>query len=285
MGECNNIKIMVACHKPDLTYHDEIYSPIHVGRTLSQYKAEMSWMLGDDNGDNISIKNQSYCELTALYWAWKNLKDVDIVGLCHYRRFFDFHHQCRTWETLKDFDEKSICSLNYNIPEDLIEKIKMGNVVVPRHITTLPLFLQYNNLHNSEDLRILKDIIHNNGDVKKIDAFNEVIYRNNKLHPFNMFIMRRDLFDDYCGWLFSILEKAESKIDISNYNSYQRRIFGFMGERLLNVYIKSRDLPVLEFPVMGFSATSLNKDKPGLFKHLARNCALNIINMLVKANT
>ena len=45
--------------------------------------------------DSISNKNDSYCELTGMYWALKNLKNVDVIGLCHYRRYFDFHKQCK----------------------------------------------------------------------------------------------------------------------------------------------------------------------------------------------
>ena len=82
----DKIKILVAVHKAGDVIHDEIYTPIHVGKANAGI--DLGWM-GDDTGDNISAKNQNYCELTAVYWAWKNLKDVDYVGLCHYRRFLD----------------------------------------------------------------------------------------------------------------------------------------------------------------------------------------------------
>lgn len=81
------VKILVACHKPDTVYSDDVYIPIHVGRAVSKFKEEMTYMIGDDTGDNISKKNPYYCELTAQYWAWKNL-DCEYVGLCHYRRYF-----------------------------------------------------------------------------------------------------------------------------------------------------------------------------------------------------
>ena len=84
-----NLKILVASHKPDRVYHDDVYTPIHVGRAISKFKNEMADMIGDDTGDNISSKNGEFCELTAIYWAWKNLKDADYIGLAHYRRYFE----------------------------------------------------------------------------------------------------------------------------------------------------------------------------------------------------
>ena len=83
------IKILVACHKADPNIrHDDIYMPIQVGKALHP-ELDLGFQCCH-TGDNISEKNGSYCELTALYWAWKNLKDVDYIGLCHYRRYFDF---------------------------------------------------------------------------------------------------------------------------------------------------------------------------------------------------
>ena len=90
----SKVKILVACHKPDKVYSNDVYIPIHVGRAVSRFKEEMSNMIGDDTGENISEKNPYYSELTAQYWAWKNMHDVDYVGLCHYRRYFQTEFTC-----------------------------------------------------------------------------------------------------------------------------------------------------------------------------------------------
>ena len=78
-----NIKILVATHKKYDMPTERIYLPIHVGKAG---KESLGYQ-GDDIGDNISWKNTSYCELTGVYWGWKNLQ-CDYIGLCHYRRYF-----------------------------------------------------------------------------------------------------------------------------------------------------------------------------------------------------
>ena len=78
-----DIKILIAMHKPYWHPDDPVYMPIHVGK---KGKASIG-LPGDDTGDNISDRNPAYCELTGVYWAWKNLK-ADYVGLVHYRRYF-----------------------------------------------------------------------------------------------------------------------------------------------------------------------------------------------------
>ena len=80
-------KILVCCHKPADIPDNGIFLPVHCGKALSDKDLGMT---GDDTGDNISAKNPNYCELTALYWAWKNLKGTEYIGLYHYRRFFSF---------------------------------------------------------------------------------------------------------------------------------------------------------------------------------------------------
>ena len=78
-----DIKILVAAHKKYWMPDDSVFLPIQVGAALHLALGYVP----DNTGDNISAKNPNYCELTALYWAWKNL-DCEYIGLCHYRRYF-----------------------------------------------------------------------------------------------------------------------------------------------------------------------------------------------------
>ena len=99
------VKILVGYHRPAVLLKDEVLTPIHLGRALateaskdgSMSKEDYQWMLdnmiGDDTGENISEENRKYCELTALYWAWKNydkLGNPDYIGFMQYRRHFIF---------------------------------------------------------------------------------------------------------------------------------------------------------------------------------------------------
>ena len=76
-------RIYVMTHKEYVKPEDDMYISLHVGKALGNDFGDV----GDDTGDNISEKNRNYCELTGMYWLWKNVK-CDIVGICHYRRYF-----------------------------------------------------------------------------------------------------------------------------------------------------------------------------------------------------
>ena len=101
----NILKILVAYHKPFLLQKSDVYTPIHVGRELAiqkykngqMFKKDYDWlinnMIGDNTGENVSLKNFELCETTALYWAWKNYEQIgnpEYIGLAHYRRVFKF---------------------------------------------------------------------------------------------------------------------------------------------------------------------------------------------------
>jgi len=243
-----SIKILVACHKPFPVPENGIYLPIQVGKALS---SEEIGFQGDDEGDNISSKNPYYCELTALYWAWKNLKETDIVGLCHYRRYFDFHRQGICFMPDTSFPVSAIRDLDFSIDSRSVERIMKGAVVVPRSLPCASsLHLQYCEGHISDDFRRLEDIIKTTQPVNYAEAFRQQLMEGFRIRPYNMMIMRRQDFDDYCSWLFDILSRVEEQVDISHYSSYQQRIFGFMSERLFGVWLSAENKQLIERPVI-----------------------------------
>lgn len=245
-----NIKILVAAHKPDKIYQDNIYTPIQVGKEISKYNLNI---LSDNIGDNISKKNPMYCELTALYWAWKNLRNIDFIGLCHYRRYFDFHKQSHWYLPISIMPTQAMQHFDFSIPSSVFNKLKQGNIIVSKkEILRESLYTHYCIFHISDDIRTLKKVIEEQNDYQYIQAFNKVMLQDS-FSPYNMFIMSWNEFDKYCTWLFSVLSKVENKIDISNYNNVQRRIYGYMAERLLNIYIEAQNIKTYKYPVVQFT--------------------------------
>lgn len=197
-----NIKILVATHKAYWMPDDDIYLPLQVGREGKQYLG----FIGDNTGDNISSKNPNYCELTGLYWAWKNLES-EYIGLCHYRRYFG--HRCHS----NDLESKYKAIFHRTDYERLLHKY---DVIIPKrrnyYIETVR--SQYEHAHNKRDLDEVERIIAERYP-EYSEAFTKVMNRT-KLHILNMFAMKKKLFDEYCAWLFDILFELEKrKINIS----------------------------------------------------------------------
>ena len=250
------IKIFVCCHKKDIWPTELPYIPIQVGKSTSSIDLGI---LSDDTGDNISKKNSSYCELTALYWAWKNMTDYDYIGLCHYRRYFDFHHQTKSYNSHQIFKTSEFKSINLSLDSKTLTELDEGNIILAKHETFRNSnYVQYCTSHISEDIKTLQKLLLECYEKKYIDSFNKIMYYSQTLRPFNMFIMNKQQFEDYCSWLFPLLSKIENSIDISHYAPYQKRIFGFMAERLLNIYIEAEKIPVAEKPIMLFDDTRTN---------------------------
>lgn len=179
----------------------------------------------DDSGDNISAKNGGYCELTALYWAWKNL-DADIIGLCHYRRYFAAPHSKN-------------CFL---LPGEAEHLLEYYDVLLPseRNYVFETNYTQYCNSHHAADLDLTREII-----AERHPEFLEAFDRRmamTKGHRFNMFVMKRSDADKYCEWLFDILSELEKRLDISSYKGRDLRVFGLVAERLLDVWTDASGL-------------------------------------------
>lgn len=252
-----DIKILVATHKQYWMPEDKIYLPIHVGRAI---KADFGY-LGDDTGENISDKNANYCELTGLYWAWKNLK-CDYIGLCHYRRYFA--HAVSS----SDVEKKKLAILQQADYEKLFQQY---DVILPkqRNYFIETVRSQYEHAHNKNDLEVAEKII------KELypeysKAFIKVMGRT-KLHIFNMFVMKKEKFDEYCQWLFTILFELEKRIDIRRYDEYEARVFGFLSERLFNVWLEKQQLKVIEINVIFLESINwINKGVKFFWRKIGR---------------
>lgn len=275
-----NCKVLVCCHKQDVHANGTPYFPIQVGKALSSVDLDFQ---GDDSGDNISEKNPSYCELTGMYWAWKNLKDTDVIGLCHYRRYFDFHGQCGRVKPYESFPTSSFGTVDLSIPDEVIGKVAAGHVYIakPRNYRE-NLMVEYCTSHISDDFRVLRQVVKESQPPEVQEAFFQVFYQNNKLSHYNMFLMNWHDFDAYCSWLFPVLRSVEERIDISAYNSIQKRIFGYMSERLLNVWLLANAKKVRKVPVIWFTdADEPMRHYTGL-KYAVRSSLNNIALLLLR---
>ena len=246
--------IYVITHKEfdDAFLNSEHYQVLHVGKNDSCKK---KWVR-DDTGDQISDKNPSYCELTGLYWIWKNGKEKadDITGLLHYRRFFT------TEEENRNYIRKGIRPelLSWNVIQN---DISNGYVILPKETKTLDtVYRTYGRVHYAGDLDEVGKIIHERCPDYD-EAFKEVM-NSHAISYANMMICTKEILDAYCSWLFPILSEAEKAIRQShaenqNETVYQSRVIGFLGERLLNVWMKKNALKIRRYPVF-------NTEKPDL---------------------
>lgn len=227
------IQVIVAAHKAYSMPKDPMYLPLHVGKEGKDLELGFQ---GDNTGDHISCKNPTFCELTGIYWAWKNLH-CDYIGLAHYRRHFRGKKTRDKWDGI----------LTTAQAEALL---KDTDVLLPKrrnyYIETV--YNQYVHAHPAEPLDLALQLAADQG-----EAYKKAVASMKKrtwTHIYNMFLMKKDIFDNYCQWLFPILFEVERKIDISSYSQYDKRVFGFLSERLLDIYLEANGIPYREVPVM-----------------------------------
>lgn len=226
-----NIKIIVAAHKPYRMPFDPMYLPLHVG---AEGKKPLGYQ-GDNTGENISTKNANFCELTGLFWAWKNL-DADYIGLAHYRRHFS---------NGKHFGDKWDRTITQS---ELEKKLALCDVLLPtpRNYWIETNYSQYAHAHHAIDLDTTRDILSEKYP-EYLQAYDKSMRRTTG-HRFNMFVMKRDRLDAYCTWLFDVLFELESRLDISAYSTNDARVFGFVSERLLDIWMETNHIPYEEIP-------------------------------------
>lgn len=240
----DKIKILVAQHKEAEVFHNDVYIPIQVGKAIS--KVDLG-ILGDDTGDNISELNPYFCELTAQYWAWKNMHDVEYIGLCHYRRYFKTEFTAENVEQIMGNADIVLVKPVYN-SINILESA--SNELLPENLTTFYLYLK-----KCMDER----------------AVEKFFIRNNKFNPCNMFVCKKELFDKFCKWQFGILLPL---FDILPRLPFARacRLMGYLGEMMLPFYCKVNHLRVREMPIVA----NMHDHKVIKYGSLMTNIKLNV---------
>lgn len=182
-------------------------TPIQAGAALTEKRV---CGVCDNSGDNISDKNRKYCELTALYWIWKN-DCSDYVGLSHYRRHFE-------------------------LSAEQLRKLACSDIDV---VLTIPIMSSpsveavYRRDHDSADWEVMLEAVRAICPeyMPTVEAMGKGMY----YYGYNMFIARREIMEDYCAWLFPILSYCEAHCREKD-DAYQDRYIGFLGERLTSAY-------------------------------------------------
>lgn len=221
------LRIYVMTHKTFDVPGDPLYTPLHVGRAVSE---DLGYP-GDDTGENISALNCYYSELTGLYWIWKNCRDVDCVGTCHYRRY------------LINEREQVLTAQEYRQLLGEYDLITTKRVVLNHSYE-----YGFSANHNAAVLRASGEVI---GEL--FPDYHEVFERlvhGRETYFGNMFVTSKELFDEYCAWLFAIFEEVAGRVELENgEDAYHRRVFGFVSEFLLLVWVTVKGLKVRECKV------------------------------------
>ncbi|GAP02339.1 lipopolysaccharide biosynthesis glycosyltransferase [Fructobacillus pseudoficulneus] len=233
------MKIYIATHRKYEMPKDDLYQPLMVGATLRD-KVPTGYQR-DDQNDNISAKNPNFNELTGLYWMWKNSTE-EVTGLVHYRRYLgkkgghDFAGR---------LNEKQIHDLlvNYDV---ILPKQRNYFIENQRN--------HYLHAHAHKPYEIMEKLIRE--DYADFYPAFQRMEQSTKAHLFNMFIMKKDAFNDYAAFVFGVLDKVEQQVDLSTLHGQDSRVFGFLSERLMDTWLNTRNYSHVDVPVISLEKTN-----------------------------
>ena len=224
------------------------FIPLYVG---AEATAANQNELCDNRGDNISELNPYFCELTGLYWVWKNLiptlKADELVGFCHYRRFFSPNGKIEKFDEIRNGEiDRLTCllqdaSIDVILPEQTSFPIKQHWFSLSKRLKKvkfpwqkLSLIEQYGLEHNLSDILLAVDLLPQ-PHMLNFQKYLEV----EQFAPFNMFITSSDNAKYYFELLFPWLFELQKNIDLTSRTPYQSRDFGFLAERFCSYYFNT----------------------------------------------
>ena len=224
-------RIIIAAHREAELPEDPVYLPVLVGAALHTEEEVLPPYERDDSGDQISEKNPLYCELTGLYYAWKNLRE-ETLGMVHYRRYFAGKKTKHSREG-KEGDGFSRVLTGAELDEILADH----DIILPKkqNYVIESIYSHYAHTHDAEHLDLTRQIIAE-GYPEYLASFDRVMKRRSA-HMFNMTVMKEPYLSAYCTWLFDILAELEERFSLLEESAFQRRYVGRVGEILINVWL------------------------------------------------
>lgn len=221
-SELRDVKVYIATHKAFNPPEMEGYIPLHVGK---EGKADLGFA-GDNTGDNMSEMNPYYCEMTGVYWIWKNIS-CDVAGLSHYRRYFTRMDHILTVDEIREVLK------SYDV---IVGNSSMANEgSVKAH---------YQALHNISDMEVCRKVMEETCP-EYVEAY-DLCMEANLLNIANMLICPKKIFDEYCEWVFPLLAEVEKRVDMTGYDDFQKRLYGYLTERLLRIWLIAHKYRVRE---------------------------------------
>lgn len=225
MGDPKSIAVFTATHVKFDPPANPIYVPLHVGR---EGKEDLGY-IGDNSGVHISDLNWLYGELTGLFWVWQNISGIDYAGLCHYRRYF-----------LKD---------NHIMERgEYLDLLDTYDAIVPMHLDCGQRYHDYfGTAHDVKDLDAVGAAIEKLYP-EYLDAYRKAM-DGSIFYSGNLMVTSLELLKGYAKWLFSIFAEASEAIDVSSYDAYHKRVYGFLSEQMFYVYLMHHEYTYCEVPV------------------------------------
>lgn len=221
-----SVKIFTMAHKKFNPPKDKMYVPLQVGRATG---TDLGYT-GDDTGDHISNLNCYFSELTGVYWIWKNYTGADYVGVCHYRRY------------LVNENDRAFTESEY------MDILKDYDIITTKRLKlNCDYYDGYAANHHIKDLIATGEIIKEKYP-EYYETYDKTVH-SNKTYFGNICVTSKVLFDEYASWLFSIFFEVQKRIDIDSYDDYHKRVFGFISEILLLVWVRAKGLRPYECKV------------------------------------
>lgn len=243
--DSQDVRIFVTTHKDVALFDSNVLQPVQVG--FARPRKRFFWALQDDAGETISDLNAMYCELTTQYWAWKNV-DAAYYGFCHYRRYFDFAEDQHLENAYGEVMAKYIdwgTQERFCLDDESIKRVVKRYDVITTGVNDVRRFPErYRDLTdhyaraphlNVEDLTKMTEILAELHPDCMDDALE--FLNGHKACFCNMFIMKKELFQRYCAWMFPVLERFMQTWDTTHLSHEALRTPGHLSERLLNIFL------------------------------------------------